>query len=121
MGRPTTPPLVDDTEGPMDFLRRCWHVEREVGAQEGDPLGEVIPCRLGQMWVLSLSDEPLLAISVYSTTPNDRYGKFRDLIGKGCIKVMTNTEKGFDAHLVYARYADEVLRAMGGYPRENVY
>jgi hypothetical protein len=105
----------------MDDLRRRWHVEREVGAKEGDPLGEIIPCRLGQMWVLSLSNEPQLAISVYSTTPNDRYGTFRDLIDAGNIKVMMNTADGFDAALTFARYADDVLRVMGGFPRENVY
>ena len=120
MGRPTTPPLTDDTGGPMDYLRRHWHVEREVGAEEGDPLGEIIPCRLGQMWVLLLENEEL-AITVDSTTPSDRYGKFRDLIDRGYIKIMSHTEDGFNAALTYPRYADEVLRVMGGYSRGNVY
>jgi hypothetical protein len=105
----------------MDYLRRRWHVEREVGALEGDPLGEIIPCRDGQMWVLLIGDTEELAISVHKTVSNDRYGKYRDLIDRNLIKIMAHTESGFDAALTYPRYADDVLRKMGGYPRENVH
>jgi hypothetical protein len=102
----------------MDSLRGRWHIEREIGAMESDPLGEVIPCRKGQMWVLCLGNEPSLAISVDKTVPNSRYGEFRGLIEGGQIKVMANTDRGFDASVTNIRYADQVLQTMGGYSRE---
>ena len=112
---PTQTPIRRDCDGPMDHWREKYHIERDVGAPDNEPLGELLPCEHGTIWVNTV-DPPVLGLTVDKKTFLQEK-EFKRLVGMGAIEMLGDDGGSYDA--LIKGQDEEVFFVMGAYTHEE--